>query len=289
MPADKAAVIIRYALEQGVTFIDTAQRYQTYDHVRGALKGYAGPVVIASKSWATSYDDMKQAVEEARIGLGRDTVDIFHLHAARADATVFVQRQGALEYLCEAKARGVIRAAGISTHSVKAVRAAADTPQIDVIHPLVNMRGLGILDGTLDDMLAAVKYAAEQGKGIYLMKAMAGGHLADRFEAALDFARAIPGVGAIAVGMLSKPEVDANIAHLTGRPIGEALRAQISKRLKKIHILDQCKGCGSCEQNCPNGAMKVVNKMAQADPEKCVLCGYCVPFCPQFSIRLINQ
>lgn len=287
-PVDQAGEVIRYCLEQGINFIDTAQRYGTYDHIRSALKGYSKPVVIASKSWAASYEDMRQAVEEARARLGRDVIDIFHLHAARVDADVFEKRSGALEYLSEAKTKGIIRAVGISTHSVRTVRLAADNPNIDVIHPLVNMLGLGILEGTLDDMLEAVGYAVSREKGIYLMKAMAGGHLVDRYQSALDFCRQIPGVNSIAIGMLRQEEADANIAHIEGREIGDAIKQRIGKKAKKLFVMDQCKACGACVERCPNGAIEVTGGRAQADPERCLLCGYCVPYCPQFSLRLIN-
>lgn len=288
-PVEKAAEVIRYGLEAGITFIDTAQRYDTYPHVRRALQGYSGRVVISSKSWAPSYDLMNEAIEQARRELDRDVVDIFLLHAARAGAKVFEERKGALECLCEAKSKGRIRAVGMSTHSAKAVRLAADVPEIDVIHPLINMTGLGILDGTLEDMRASIEYATGKGKGIYLMKIMAGGHLVDRYQHAIDFARTVSGVSSFAVGMLSKAEIDANIAYLEGREISTELKAQVGKAKKQTTIMDQCKGCGECEKFCPNEAIHVVDGRAAVDPERCLLCGYCVPHCPGFQIRLINK
>lgn len=286
---EKAAEVFRYGLEQGITFIDTAQRYETYPHVRRALAGYPGHVVISSKSWASSYELMSQAIEQARQELDRDVIDIFLLHAARAGAKVFEERKGALDALCEAKAKGLIRATGMSTHSAKAVRLAADVPEIDVIHPLINMTGLGILDGTMENMRQSIQYAADKGKGIYLMKIMAGGHLVDRYQQAFDFARSLPGVNSYAVGMLSREEIDANIAYLEGREISADLKAKVGKSRKQTVIMDQCKGCGNCEKFCPNEAIHVVDARAVVDPERCLLCGYCVPHCPQFSIRLINK
>jgi predicted aldo/keto reductase-like oxidoreductase len=287
-PVDKAAEIIRYSLEQGVNFIDTAQRYKTYPHIREALKGYQPPVVVASKSWAVTYEDMQKAIDEAREGMGLDTIDIFHLHAARVGVDVFAERKAALECLLDAKAKGVIRAVGISTHSVRAVRMASDVPEIDVVFPLVNLLGVGILDGTLPEMIEAIKLAADKGKGIYLMKAMAGGHLSDRFEEALNFARSVRGTDAIAVGMLTRAEVDANVAYFEGRPISNEIRAGIGKKGKKLQVIDICKGCGACAKNCPNEAITIKDGRASADPELCLLCGYCVPYCPQFALRLIT-
>jgi aryl-alcohol dehydrogenase-like predicted oxidoreductase len=287
LAVDEAAAIIRHSLDLGVTFIDTAQRYQTYPHVARALAGYDKPVVVSSKAWAATYEDMRQAVAEVEQALGRK-VDIFMLHAARATAAVFEQRQGAFRYLLEAREAGRIRAVGISSHSVEVVQAAAVQPEVDVIHPLYNMLGIGILAGDAAAMRAAMEEAAGRGKGLYVMKAMAGGHLVDRYGEALDFVRGVPGVAAIAVGMLSKEEVEANIAHIEGRPITDAVRAKIGKSNKKLYVFDQCKGCGACVKNCPNSALSLKDNKACVDHEVCLLCGYCVYHCPEFTLRLIN-
>ena len=288
LPVEEAAEVIRYSLEQGINFIDTAQRYRTYPHIRRALLGYQKPVVIASKGGASGYDEMRQAVEEARQELDRDVIDIFHLHAARASGAIFAERAGALQYLCDARAKGLIRAVGISSHSVDVVRAAAQQPEIDVVFPLLNFLGLGILDGTTEEMREAIAQVEHSGKGIYLMKVMAGGHLVDRFEEALTYARAVSGVASIAIGMLNRNEVDANIASMEDRPISAELKASIGKHKKCLTILASgCVGCGACVETCTNFAIQVENGKARVDHSKCIMCGYCVPKCPQFALRLI--
>ena len=57
--------VIRKALDMGVTFFDTAQRYGSYPHLREGLAGWIDKVVVASKSSETTYEDMQNAVEEA--------------------------------------------------------------------------------------------------------------------------------------------------------------------------------------------------------------------------------
>ena len=75
----------------------------------------------------------------------------------------------------DSKAKGIIRAVGISTHSVSAVRAAIEVSEIDVIFPIINIEGLGILHGTKADMEQAIRQASQKGKGVYAMKALGGG------------------------------------------------------------------------------------------------------------------
>ena len=57
LPVEAGAAILRYALEQGINFIDTAQYYQTYPYIRTALAGGAyDHVVLCSKSRCDDYD-----------------------------------------------------------------------------------------------------------------------------------------------------------------------------------------------------------------------------------------
>lgn len=289
-PVDKGAAIIRHALESGINFLDTAQSYRTYPYLKAALEGWDKPVVINSKCADDSYEKMQAALDEAQAELGR-MPDIFTLHAARAGVEVFEQRAGALDCLIDAKKKGLIKAVGLSSHSVKVVRLAAAHPDIDVIHPLINLAGMGILEGTRDEMRDAIAYAAAQGKGIYLMKALAGGHLGKNYREALLYSANVPGAAAMVVGMLNNAEIDANIAALEGREIDELTSSQLGIVKKKLIVLRQsCIGCGACEKTCPNFAIKVAaDKKAAVDHDKCILCGYCVGKCPQFVLRLVSD
>ena len=49
---EEGAKLIRVALERGINFIDTAEAYKTYPHIRKALEGYNKEVIITTKSSA---------------------------------------------------------------------------------------------------------------------------------------------------------------------------------------------------------------------------------------------
>lgn len=288
LPAEEGGELIREAILNGVSFLDTAQSYRTYDHIRNALKGLPGgkDVVVSTKSGASTYEDMRKAVEEARIALDRDVLDIFHLHAARVDRSVFKQREGAFECLMDMKARGIVKAAGISTHSVDAVRAAAEIPGLDVVFPIINVEGLGILHGTRDEMAVAIKGAADRGKGLLAMKALGGGNLLADRERAFGYVRSLPGITAVAVGMVNRDELAMNLKVFNGEQVPADLAAR-TLRTKRLIIQAFCRGCGTCVETCPNGAMTVVDGKARNEKSKCILCGYCAPVCPEFAIRLV--
>ncbi|HHX27377.1 MAG: aldo/keto reductase [Bacillota bacterium] len=281
--------LIKKAVERGVNFLDTAQSYRTYPHIRAALDSLPDrgrDVVVSTKSAAKTYDDMAAAVDEARAALGRDVIDIFLLHAARVDSSVFVEREGAYECLLDMKSKGVVRAVGISTHSVDVVRRAADVDGLDIVFPIINVRGMGILHGTRDEMAEAIKRAAEAGKGLFAMKALAGGNLLADIEGAFSYVRGLDGLSAVAVGMVNEEELEMNLAIFNGEPVPESLRSRVVSA-KKLIIQAFCIGCGKCVEACPNMAMEVVDGKARNDKSKCILCGYCAPVCPQFAIRLV--
>lgn len=282
LPLSAGAELIRYALERGISFFDTAQYYETYPYMKEAFKHTNQELVIASKSLDRTYSGMKFAVEEARQALDRDVIEIFLLHEVRNDPD-WSERSGAWEYLQEAKAKGLVRAIGLSTHHVDVAEQAADIEAMDVIFPLINFRSLGIRKGphtgTKEEMAAAIKKGADQGKGIFAMKIFGGGNLTDHYLTAVNYAKDLPGVDSLMVGFGYPEEIDRMIEAVEGT-IDPAYVPDLS--LKKIQI-DQgdCEGCGACIHRCPNQAIfRNQDGLAQVDPKTCLTCGYCAPVCP---------
>ena len=286
LSVDEGARIISYALERGVNFLDTAQYYQTYPYIRHALKGYQGEVCVSSKSYAYTEEMMTDSLEEARRELDRDVVDVFMLHEQESALTIKGHWE-AFEYLLKCKAQGIIKAAGISTHTVAGVKAAARVPEIDVIHPLYNMSGVGIIDGNTNEMAAAISEAAKAGKGIYSMKPLGGGNLLRNTEEAFSFVLGNNDLHAVAVGMKTTAEVDMNISLFEGEKVPAETRNKVNAIPRTLHIESYCQGCGECVKRCSAGALSIVEGKAQVDMEACRLCGYCGPVCKEFCIKVI--
>ncbi|HYH04906.1 MAG TPA: aldo/keto reductase [Bacillota bacterium] len=284
---EEGGQLILEALRQGVNFIDTAQMYQTYPHIKWALERFEGPVVLASKATAVKYREMQSAIEQSLNELGRDSLEIFHLHASR-DNDPLVNREEALNAILDYKAKGYIKYAGVACHSVLAVRQAVADPRIDVVFPLINRAGLGILDGGVAEMTDAIRMAQQAGKGLYAMKAFGGGNLLADLELNLQYVRETVGVPVVAVGMIRKSELDTNLALFEGRSLADEYRAALRNYHKKAIVLDfLCKGCGLCQSHCHSKAITIVAGKAVIASEKCLLCGYCSKECPQFAIRVI--
>jgi len=277
--------LLEAAWELGVNFFDTADLYQTYPHLEAALSRHPG-AVVASKSYAHDARTMARDLERALRELGRDVVDIFLLHEQESVLTLSGHRE-ALDCLLEQKARGRVRAVGVSTHVVEVVEAAGAMAELDVIHPLINLAGIGIQGGGRADMEAAIARAARAGKGVYTMKALAGGHLYGRAREALRYAAELTGVSAVAVGVKSVAELEVDIAWLLGYDPPARQVAAAAGQARSLLIEEWCRGCGACAASCSHRALSVEAGRARADLGKCVLCGYCAAACAQFCIKVV--
>lgn len=291
LPINEGSSLLRYALERGINFLDTAEYYNTYPYIKEALKCTNYDPVISSKSLCHSYIDMEKAVEDARFTLDRDVIDIFLLHEVRSIYD-YNQRQGALEALYDLKAKGRLRAIGLSTHHVDVAEFSVNEKELDVVFPLINYAGLGIRReseiGTREDMEKAIKALNSAGKGVYIMKALGGGNLTANYVKALDYVFSLDGIHSVMMGFGKQKEID-DIFDYINHKIDKDYVPDISN--KKIHI-DQgdCEGCGKCLNRCPNSAIfRNINGLCDIDYSKCLTCGYCAPICPVRAIIMIDK
>lgn len=282
LPVEEGANIIKYALKHGINFIDTAQYYRTYPYISKAMEGESfDDLVICSKSLCYDYEGMMEAIMEAREELHRGVIDIFLMHEVRSGQLEL--RAGAWEALKDAKAKGLVRAIGISTHHVDITMQAADIKELDVVFPLINYASLGIRKGdefaTKEEMMEAITACHNAGKGVFSMKAFGGGGLTGHYQEALDYVFSKPEIASVMIGFGKTKEVDDLLVYLDGS-MEKNYNPDISK--KKVYInQEDCEGCGSCKAACPAGAIFYNdNGLAEVDHEKCLTCGYCSPVCP---------
>ncbi len=282
LPLGEGAAVLRYAIESGIEFLDTAEYYETYPYIREALRGVNIEPVIATKSLALSYQSMKTAIEDARKSLNRDVIDIFLLHEVRSDPD-FQDRAGAWDCLQEAKAKGIVKAIGLSTHHVDVAAKVSSNEAMDILFPLINIQSLGIRNGSKqgskEEMANEIKKAVDAGKGVFAMKVFGGGNLTSRYLEAIDYVRNLDGVSSMMIGFGYKHEIDRILEVMEGT-ISPHYVPDVSKKRIQIDPGD-CEGCGACIKRCPNQAIYWgKDGLAKVNHDICLTCGYCAPVCP---------
>lgn len=283
---EEGGALIRYALENGINFFDTAQLYQTYEYLREGLKGKRKEAVISTKTYAYTAELAKQSLDEALNKLGTDYIDLFLLHEQESAYTIKGHWE-AVEYFLRAKEEGLIRGFGLSTHSVEGVKAALKLPEIEVVHPIINFAGLGILDGNREEMLDAIRGLKAAGRGVFGMKLLGGGNLIRDYDEAMNFARDLDCVDSIALGMQSIDEIDGNIQYFMNGEIEKDTLGRLNRVNRSLLIEDHCNGCGKCIERCGYGAIHMEGARATVKHERCVTCGYCAGVCPDFCIKVV--
>lgn len=285
-PIERGGEVLAYGIEKGINFFDTAELYETYPYIKYAMdKTGKRDIVVSSKTYAYTAEMAHKAVEEARRELDRDYIDIFMLHEQESIHTLR-GHMPALEVFYDYKAKGIIKAVGASMHHVAAVEGAIETG-LDVIHPLINVKGLGVVDGTREDMENAIKKAYEKGMGVFSMKSLGGGNLFKSAEECLTYAVNNPYLHSVAIGMQSEDEVDANIEFFTNGYFTPGEKASLDNKNRKLHIDDWCIACGECVSRCGQKALSIKDDIAFCNHDKCILCGYCSTVCPMWAIKVV--
>ncbi len=282
------ASLMAEALKQGINFFDTAEMYLNYEHFNQLLKTGINrdDIVIATKSYAYDIETAKKSLDMALEQIGTDYLDFFLLHEQESEHT-FRGHYEATKYFLKMKELGKIRAFGISTHHVAALKAVLDVDYIDVVHPIVNRKGIGLVDGTMDEAIEYLKLIKQKGIFIYGMKPLGGGHLIQEFEESMDFVMNQEYLDSFAIGMQSKSEILANSSYVDGKPIPDDILKSIEKIDRKLLIHDWCIGCGLCVEKCQHKALEIIDSKAVVNQENCVFCGYCSQVCPQMCIKVI--
>jgi len=279
--------LLLYAFQKGINFFDTAELYDNYDILRELTKNInRKEIYISTKSYAYSKETLDQSVDKALTELSTDYLDVFMIHEQESIHT-FRGHYAAIERLQELKALGVVRNIGISTHFYRAVRDVGIQKEVDIIHPIYNEKGIGIVDGNIGQMTDAMKKVKFLGKRILGMKPLGGGHLTDDTVRSLRFSFESPLVDWTAVGMRYKEEIDFNLSVLNNTTNHELLSESISRKPRSLNIAEWCTGCGACVERCQQDALELVDGKCVVNQDKCVLCSYCATACRDFCIKII--
>jgi predicted aldo/keto reductase-like oxidoreductase len=272
------------AIDYGINFFDTSEFYDNYTHL-SYLSKINKNAVIVSKSYAYTKEGARKSVHKALQELDREYIDIFCLHEQESNLTL-KGHNDALEEFYKMKEEGLIRAIGMSTHFIKGVKAAMDNPFIEVVQAIVNKDGVGIVDGSMDEMTFALKNLKSSDKGIYAMKVLGGGSLYKDVINSFKFIRNYQYIDSLALGIGDVSELQFAVKYVIDNIEDKELIKKTTSIKRKLYISDWCIGCGECAKKCSQKALTIKDNKAVVDYEKCILCGYCVGVCPQLAIKI---
>lgn len=179
---EKATQMVRYAINNGVNYVDTAWPYhmgQSEPFLACALAdGYREKVKIATKmpQWMVkSHVDMDHFLNAQLQKLNTDHIDYYLVHSLVGSSWKTIRDLGVAEFLDKAKADGRIVNAGFSYHgSGEDFKDVVDGYDWDFCQIQYNFLDENIQAGT-----KGLEYAASRGLGVVIMEPLRGGNLAD--------------------------------------------------------------------------------------------------------------
>jgi len=264
------ADLLRYAVDQGITYLDTAPGYsedQSEDIFGLAISQMAGQrenVYVSTKGMPEEFDTADKAIAQVKKSLKRlktDYVDFYHVWCIRrwSEYELAMKPGGQYDGLLKCKEQGKIKHIVVSTH--------LRGPQVQDL--ISNNEFEGVLLGVniLNFLYRwdGVQAAHKAGLGVVAMNPLAGGIIPKNeqslaflagegetpTEAALRFCVSCPQITITLNGFTTKQHVDmackaADKANpFTDEDI-ERIRRHVTDKMDKL-----CTGCGYCMGRCP--------------------------------------
>lgn len=181
----KAEEQIRFAIEQGVNYFDTAYPYHggNSESFLGKVfsdKSLREKVKIATKlpPWSVkSREDMDIILKDQLEKLQIDSIDYYLVHGIMSiEDWERMKKLGVLEFLDSAKGKGLIKHVGFSFHSdIKTFKKIVDDYDWAMCQIQYNY-----LDETNQAGTEGLKYAAERDIAVIVMEPLRGGNLAGK-------------------------------------------------------------------------------------------------------------
>jgi predicted aldo/keto reductase-like oxidoreductase len=218
--------LIRYAYDHGITYIDTAENYETHPLVREAIKGLPRERLwIQSKMWWTpeNLQNPMATLERYRKELGTDYIDSLLIHCTMK-STWPQDVRPMMDAFDEAREKKLIRLKGMSCHGLPALRVAAQVDWAEVQLARVNPQGRHVdgedpefgAPGQVNEAMKEIKAIHAKGRGVIGMKLIGNGDFQDPADRrkAIQYAMTCGFVDAIVIGFASTAEIDEAIRNI---------------------------------------------------------------------------
>jgi hypothetical protein len=268
--------MIRYAIDGGVNYLDTAYLYPDSEAVIGkALAGgYRDRTCLVSKSpvWLIhKHEDLEKYLDEELIRLHTDHIDVYLFHNLYPDNWERVKKSDGLSFLDKMIKKGKILHTGFSIHSSpEAFYEIADAYSWDMA-----MIQLNILDGNRQVGLEGLRYGVKKGLAMVVMEPLRGGSIVNNAPPGADeriksypekrsiaewcfrWLYNMPDVSVILSGTSTLEQLKDNLRIFEDAKSNVMTKEDLSfiEEIRKIYESARsivCTGCGYC-MPCPQG------------------------------------
>ncbi len=207
--------LLHYCYDQNIRLFDMADLYGTHPYVARAMKGKPrDSYTLVTKLWfqpkglpEPERPDADVCVARFLKELGTDYIDLVQIHC-QTSAKWPEEMRKQMDLLDDLKRKGMIRAHGVSIHSLAALERVADEPWVDVVHARVNPYA-SRTDGPMEKVAPILNRIHAAGKGIIGMKLVGEGTFdAEKREKTLKYVMGLGCVDAMIVGFEKVEHVD---------------------------------------------------------------------------------
>lgn len=227
---DSFVGLLRHGYDRGIRFYDLADQYGSHLYMREALRYLPRQeLTLLSKfqyrfdgpepdtlDWKQQKHSARKAIDRYRLELNTDYLDIVLMHNMVTplwdkDCT------GYIEALFEAKEKGIIKAIGMSCHTLVALERAAELDWVKVAFTRINAHQIA-MDGPVDQVIPVQKRFKARGASVVGMKIFGAGKLVDQRDACMQFAQNLGYLDAMTLGAEKPEHIDENLRLMAKYP-----------------------------------------------------------------------
>ncbi|KPL16534.1 MAG: hypothetical protein AMS26_04265 [Bacteroides sp. SM23_62] len=215
---DESLAVFRHAYDVGMRMFDCADNYGTHPLMAEAFKFIPREVVtVISKIWVRKGSLPEDDRPDSDIVVNRflkemktDYIDLVQIHCMEVgNWTEVYGRQ--LDILSDLKAKGLIRAHGVSVHSLEAMKTALASDWVDVIHVRINPYGIAMDKPEPEEVVDVIHQLHNSGKGVIGMKLIGGGKYSEdkeKIDNAFRFVMGLKSVDMVTIGFDYIEQID---------------------------------------------------------------------------------
>jgi aryl-alcohol dehydrogenase-like predicted oxidoreductase len=213
-----AESVIRAAYEKGIRFFDCADSYGTHPYTKEALRNFPREsYTIGSKIWVgqggipePERPDADIVIDRFRKELNSEYIDLVQIHCM-TDPDWTDQQKRQMDILETLKAKKIIRAHGVSVHSLEAMAAAAESDWVDVVHVRINPYGETMDRKDPAMVIPVIEKLHKAGKGVIGMKLIGNGKFrndSEKIDSSLKYVLGLGTVDLLIVGFELPEQID---------------------------------------------------------------------------------